>query len=46
MKGKSGSGGAVGALAPSVVYKKVDFVKTEVFNKMRMNVEDTYRKNQ
>lgn len=37
---------AVGALAPSVVYKKVDFVKTEVFNKMRMNVEDTYRKNQ
>ncbi|KAK4301330.1 hypothetical protein Pmani_026518 [Petrolisthes manimaculis] len=46
VKGKGGSSGAVGALAPSVVYKKVDFVKTEVFNKMRMNVEDTYRKNQ
>lgn len=36
----------VGASAPSVVYKKVDFVKTDAFNKMRINVEDTYRKNQ
>ncbi|XP_045626074.1 protein daughter of sevenless isoform X2 [Procambarus clarkii] len=37
---------SVGASAPSVVYKKVDFVKTDAFNKMRINVEDTYRKNQ
>ena len=36
----------IGASAPSVVYKKVDFVKTDAFNKMRINVEDTYRKNQ
>lgn len=36
----------VGASAPSVVYKKVDFVKTDAFNKMRINVEDTYKKNQ
>ncbi|XP_071539276.1 uncharacterized protein dos isoform X1 [Panulirus ornatus] len=37
---------SVVASAPSVVYKKVDFVKTNAFNKMRINVEDTYRKNQ
>lgn len=35
-----------GASAPSVVYNTVDFVKTEAFNKMRINVEDSYRKNQ
>ncbi|XP_027234524.1 GRB2-associated-binding protein 1 isoform X1 [Penaeus vannamei] len=35
-----------GAAASSVVYKTVDFVKTEAFNKMRINVEDSYRKNQ
>ena len=32
--------------ASSVVYKKVDFFKTEAFNKMRQNVEEGYRKNQ
>ncbi|XP_066937450.1 GRB2-associated-binding protein 1 [Macrobrachium rosenbergii] len=31
---------------PSVVYKTIDFVKTEVFNEMKKTVEDTYRKNQ
>lgn len=30
----------------SVVYRKVDFVRTEAFNKTRQNVEDIYRKNQ
>ncbi|XP_042214862.1 GRB2-associated-binding protein 1-like isoform X2 [Homarus americanus] len=45
LKGTSNKG-PVGASAPSVVYKKVDFVKTDAFNKMRINVEDTYRKNQ
>ncbi|KAK7072626.1 GPI-anchor transamidase subunit gab1 [Halocaridina rubra] len=37
---------STGAAAPSVVYKTIDFVKTEVFNEMKKTVEDTYRKNQ
>lgn len=36
----------IGPPVPSVVYQPIDFVKTDAFNKMRMNVEDTYRKNQ
>lgn len=27
----------------TIVYKKVDFLRTEAFNKMRQNVEETYR---
>lgn len=30
----------------SIVYKKIDFVKTKVFNEMRQNVEENYRKSQ
>ncbi|RXG50941.1 GRB2-associated-binding protein 2 [Armadillidium vulgare] len=42
----AGKASGMSKIAPaeaSVVYKKVDFVKTEAFNKMRQNVEEGYR---
>lgn len=44
-KGSKSSGGMSKLVAAeaSVVYKKVDFVKTEAFNQMRQNVEASYR---